>query len=38
MREAGNKITVPTMYVWSDGDIGLLDKGARDCGRYVSGE
>jgi pimeloyl-ACP methyl ester carboxylesterase len=38
MREVGDKITVPTMYVWSDGDTGLLDKGARDCGRYVSGE
>ena len=26
------------MYVWSDGDTVLLEKGARDCGRYVSGE
>ena len=32
------KITVPTMYVWSDGDTALLEKGARNCGRYVSGE
>jgi pimeloyl-ACP methyl ester carboxylesterase len=34
----GAKITVPTMYVWSDGDTGLLEKGARNTGRYVSGE
>jgi pimeloyl-ACP methyl ester carboxylesterase len=38
MREVGDKITVPTMYVWSDGDNALLYKGARDCGRYVNGE
>ena len=33
-----HKTSVPTMYVWSDGDTVLLEKGARDCGRYVSGE
>ncbi|MCW2690055.1 MAG: alpha/beta hydrolase fold protein, partial [Mycobacterium sp.] len=38
MRGIGDKITVPTMYVWSDGDTGVLGKGARDCGRNVSGE
>jgi pimeloyl-ACP methyl ester carboxylesterase len=38
IRRVGAKITVPTMYVWSDGDKALLGKGARDCGRYVSGE
>jgi pimeloyl-ACP methyl ester carboxylesterase len=38
LRGVGEKITVPTMYVWSDGDTGLLEKGARDCRRYVSGE
>jgi len=27
------KITVPTMYVWSDGDTFLLGKGARGSGR-----
>jgi pimeloyl-ACP methyl ester carboxylesterase len=26
------------MFVWSDGDTYVLGKGARDCGRYVSGE
>ena len=38
VRGIGEKITVPTMYVWSDGDAALLEKGARDTGRYVSGE
>lgn len=37
-RRVRHKVTVPTMYVWSDGDTALLEKGARDCGRYVSGE
>ncbi|HET9564592.1 MAG TPA: alpha/beta fold hydrolase [Mycobacterium sp.] len=37
-RETGRKVTVPTMYVWSDGDIMLLEKGARLCGDYVVGE
>ena len=37
-RETGRKVTVPTMYVWSDGDIVLLEKGARLCGDYVVGE
>jgi pimeloyl-ACP methyl ester carboxylesterase len=32
------KVTVPTMYVWSDGDIALPEKGARLCGDYVLGE
>ena len=31
------KITVPTMYVWSDGDTGLR-KGCPQLGRYVTGE
>ena len=38
VRRVRHKITVPTMYVWSDGDTALLEKGARDCGRYVRGE
>jgi pimeloyl-ACP methyl ester carboxylesterase len=38
LRGIGEKITVPTMYVWSDGDTAVLEKGARDSGRYVSGE
>ena len=36
-RETGRKVTVPTMYVWSDGDSVLLEKGARLCGDYVVG-
>ena len=38
LRGTSQKITVPTMYVWSDGDTALLEKGARNSGRYVSGE
>ena len=34
-RETSKKVTVPTMHVWSDGDIALLEKGARLCGDYV---
>ncbi|WP_157521386.1 alpha/beta fold hydrolase [Mycobacterium sp. ACS4331] len=30
--------TVPTMYVWSDSDKWVLDKAARNTGRYVSGQ
>lgn len=37
-RRTGRKVTVPTMYVWSDGDIALREKGARLCGDYVVGE
>ena len=32
------KITVPTLYVWSDRDVALAGKAARNTGRYVSGE
>jgi pimeloyl-ACP methyl ester carboxylesterase len=32
------KITVPTLYVWSDQDIALAEKPARDTARYVGGE
>jgi pimeloyl-ACP methyl ester carboxylesterase len=35
---AVGKISVPTMYVWSDGDIALAEKPARDTARYVVGE
>jgi pimeloyl-ACP methyl ester carboxylesterase len=38
VRRVRREITVPTMYVWSDGDTALLEKGARDCGRHVSAE
>ncbi len=37
-RETGKKVTVPTMHVWSDGDIALREKGARLTGDYVLGE
>jgi pimeloyl-ACP methyl ester carboxylesterase len=32
------KISVPTMYVWSDQDIALLPKAAHDTARYVTAE
>jgi pimeloyl-ACP methyl ester carboxylesterase len=35
---AGKKVSVPTMFIWSDGDIALREKGARTCGDYVLGE
>lgn len=38
LRRAAGKVSVPTMYVWSDGDIALAEKPARDTARYVSGE
>jgi pimeloyl-ACP methyl ester carboxylesterase len=38
MRRYLAEVTVPTMYVWSDGDAGLLGKGTRNTGRYVTSE
>jgi pimeloyl-ACP methyl ester carboxylesterase len=38
MREAGKKVTVPTMYIWSDRDMYLRGNGAQNCGNYVAGE
>ena len=32
-RETRRKVTVPTLYVWSDDDIALKEKGARLCAR-----
>jgi len=32
------KITVPTMYLWSDADTAQLEQGARNTERHVSGE
>jgi len=32
------KITVPTMYLWSDADTAQLEQGARNTESYVSGE
>jgi pimeloyl-ACP methyl ester carboxylesterase len=37
-RGINQKVSVPTMYVWSDQDTALLPKGARDTARYVNGE
>ncbi len=37
-RRAVGKITVPTMYVWTDGDTALTEKPARDTANYVTGE
>lgn len=37
-RASSQKISVPTLYVWSDSDIALLPKAAHDTARYVSGE
>ena len=28
VRDVRKKVTVPTMFIWSDGDIALLEKGA----------
>jgi pimeloyl-ACP methyl ester carboxylesterase len=36
-RRAEDKITVPTLYVWSDCDIAITEKPARDTARYVAG-
>jgi len=32
------KVSVPTLMVWSDGDGAIMEKGVRDCARYVTGE
>ncbi len=37
-RASTGKVSVPTLYVWSDRDIALLPKAAHDIARYVSGE
>jgi pimeloyl-ACP methyl ester carboxylesterase len=37
-RSVGKKITVPTMFAWTDGDTALLEKAARNSALYVSGE
>lgn len=38
VRGITQKISVPTMYVWSDQDTALLPKAAHDTARYVNGE
>ena len=37
-RKAGRKVTVPTMYIWSDRDIALHENTALLCGDYVVGD
>jgi pimeloyl-ACP methyl ester carboxylesterase len=37
-RDAGRKVNVPTLFIWSDGDIALREKGARLTGDYVLGD
>jgi pimeloyl-ACP methyl ester carboxylesterase len=37
-RAINQKVSVPTMYVWSDQDIALLPKSAHNTARYVTGE
>lgn len=37
-RDAGRKVTVPAMLIWSDGDIALKEKGARLTGDFVRGD
>lgn len=37
-RATGGKITVPTMYVWSDGDAALTATPAYETERYVTGD
>lgn len=38
LRAAFVKISLPTLYIWGDKDAGVVEKGARECGRYVTGE
>ncbi len=38
IRDAGRKVKVPTLFIWSDGDIALREKGARLTGDYVLGD
>jgi pimeloyl-ACP methyl ester carboxylesterase len=37
-RDVAKKTTLPTMFIWSDGDVYIKDKGVRDCAKYVSAE
>ena len=37
-RDVAKKTTVPTMFIWSDGDVYIKAKGVRDCGKYMSAE
>jgi len=37
-KKVARKVTVPTMYIWTDDDIALKEKGARLCADYVVGD
>jgi pimeloyl-ACP methyl ester carboxylesterase len=37
-RQSGQRITVPTLYAWSDADTALGRKAAYGAGRYVTGQ
>jgi pimeloyl-ACP methyl ester carboxylesterase len=37
-RAISQKVSVPTLYVWSDHDVALLPKSAHNTARYVTGE
>jgi pimeloyl-ACP methyl ester carboxylesterase len=36
-RTTRGRVSVPTTYVWSDGDVALTREAAERCGRYVDG-
>ena len=36
--QAPGRVSVPTMFIWSDGDDAIKEKGVRDCANYVTGE
>jgi pimeloyl-ACP methyl ester carboxylesterase len=36
-RATRGRVTVPTTYVWSDGDVAVSRQAAERCGRYVDG-
>ena len=38
LRGSGEKISVPTLYIWSDHDTALLPKAAHETERYVGGD
>lgn len=35
---APGRVSVPTLFVWSDGDTAIKEKSVRDCANYVTGE
>ncbi len=38
IRQMFKRVTVPTLFIWSDEDIALLRKGAELCGRFVESD